>query len=336
MESFLGFYKGVLSAMAKFGCYIYQEGQRFEDIISTVRECERWGFDSIWLKDNLLPWLQSYVKEDKNAVVTCESDNDVVLECWTTLSSLASITQRIRLGAILVNSYRTPPSLLAKMVSTLDIISRGRLEFGLSAGWYRREFEAYGFDFLKASARVEMLEESIKIIKMMLTENSPVSFSGKYFKVNGAICNPKPIQRPYPPLWIGGSGKRTIEIAAKYANGWNYGLCSYEEYVAKLSLLKNCCKLVNRDHQNIMKGWQGLIIIGKHEDDVKIKISDLQSKKRIEDDGLSKISVVGTTEQVQTEIAKYISIGVDYFTASFPDLESLELFAERIMPQFKT
>ena len=322
--------------MAKFGCYIYQEGQRFEDIVSTVRECERRGFDSIWLKDNFLPWLQSYVKDGKNTVATCEPDNDLVLECWTTLSSLAPITRRIRLGAILVNSYRTPPSLLAKMVSTLDIISRGRLEFGLSAGWYRREFEAYGFDFLKASARVEMMEESIKIIKMMLTENSPVSFSGKYFKVNGAICNPKPIQRPYPPLWIGGSGKRTIEIAAKYANGWNYGLCSYEEYVAKLSLLKNCCKIVNRDYQNIMKGWQGLIIIGKHEEDVQIKISDLQSKKRIEDDGISKISVAGTIEEIQTEIAKYIRIGVNYFTVSFRDLESLKLFAERIMPQFKT
>lgn len=322
--------------MAKFGCYIYQEGQRFEDIVSTVRECERQGFDSIWLKDNFLPWLQSYVKDGKNTVATCEPDNDLVLECWTTLSSLAPITRRIRLGAILVNSYRTPPSLLAKMVSTLDIISRGRLEFGLSAGWYRREFEAYGFDFLNASTRVEMMEESIKIIKMMLTENSPVSFSGKYFKVNGAICNPKPIQRPYPPLWIGGSGKRTIEIAAKYANGWNYGLCSYEEYVAKLSLLKNCCKIVNRDYQNIMKGWQGLIIIGKHEEDVQIKISDLQSKKRIEDDGISKISVAGTIEEIQTEIAKYIRIGVNYFTVSFRDLESLKLFAERIMPQFKT
>jgi alkanesulfonate monooxygenase SsuD/methylene tetrahydromethanopterin reductase-like flavin-dependent oxidoreductase (luciferase family) len=322
--------------MAKFGCYIYQEGQRFEDIVSTVRECERWGFDSIWLKDNFLPWLQSYVKDGKNTVASCEPDNDPVLECWTMLSSLAPITRRIRLGAILVNSYRTPPSLLAKMVSTLDIISRGRLEFGLSAGWYKKEFEAYGFDFLKASARVEMMEESIKIIKMMLMENSPVSFSGKYFKVNGAICNPKPIQRPYPPLWIGGSGERTIEIAAKHANGWNYGLCSYEEYVAKLSVLKNCCKLVNRDYQNIMKGWQGLIIIGKHEEDVQIKISDLQSKKRIENDGLSKISVAGTIEQVQTEIAKYISIGVNYFTVSFPDLGSLKLFAERIMPQFKT
>ena len=322
--------------MAKFGCYIYQEGQRFEDIVSTVKECERQGFDSIWLKDNFLPWLQSYVKDGKNTVATCESDNDVVLECWTTLSSLAPITQRIRLGAILVNSYRTPPSLLAKMVSTLDIISRGRLEFGLSAGWYRREFEAYGFDFLKASARVEMLEESIKIIKMMLIENSPVSFSGKYFKVNGAICNPKPIQKPYPPLWIGGSGKRTIEIAAKHANGWNYGLCSYEEYVAKLSLLKNRCKVVNRDYQKIMKGWQGLIIIGKHEEDVQITISDLQIKKRIEDDGISKISVAGTIEEIQTEIAKYIRIGVNYFTVSFRDLESLKLFAERIMPQFKT
>jgi alkanesulfonate monooxygenase SsuD/methylene tetrahydromethanopterin reductase-like flavin-dependent oxidoreductase (luciferase family) len=162
--------------MAKFGCYIYQEGQRFEDIVSTVRECERWGFDSIWLKDNFLPWLQSYVKDGKNTVATCKPDNDPVLECWTMLSSLAPITRRIRLGAILVNSYRTPPSLLAKMVSTLDIISRGRLEFGLSAGWYKKEFEAYGFDFLKASARVEMMEESIKIIKMMLMENSPVYF----------------------------------------------------------------------------------------------------------------------------------------------------------------
>jgi hypothetical protein len=85
-----------------------------------------------------------------------------------------------------------------------------------------------------------------------------------------------------------------------------------------------------------MKGWQGLIIIGKHEEDVQIKISDLQSKKRIEDDGISKISVVGTIEEIQTEIAKYIRIGVNYFTVSFRDLESLKLFAERIMPQFKT
>ena len=321
--------------MAKFGCYIYQEGQRFEDIVSTVRECERRGFDSIWLKDNFLPWLQSYVKDGKDNVVTCEPDNDLVLECWTTLSSLAPITRRIRLGAILVNSYRTPPSLLAKMVSTLDIISRGRLEFGLSAGWYRREFEAYGFDFPKASARVEMLEESIKIIKMMLMADSPISFSGKYFKVDGAICNPKPIQKPHPPLWIGGGGERTLEIAAEHANGWNYGLCSYEEYLVKLSLLKNCCKLINRNYQNIMKGLQSLVITGNHQEDVQRKLSDLQKKKRIENDNISKISIIGTIEQVQAEIARYASIGVNYFTMSFIDLESLQLFAKEIMPQFR-
>jgi alkanesulfonate monooxygenase SsuD/methylene tetrahydromethanopterin reductase-like flavin-dependent oxidoreductase (luciferase family) len=86
---------------------------------------------------------------------------------------------------------------------------------------------------------------------------------------------------------------------------------------------------------NIMKGWQGVIIIGKHEEDVQRKLSDLQRKKRIEDDRISRISLIGTIEQVQTEIARYISIGVNYFTISFPDLESLQLFAERIMPQFK-
>jgi alkanesulfonate monooxygenase SsuD/methylene tetrahydromethanopterin reductase-like flavin-dependent oxidoreductase (luciferase family) len=221
------------------------------------------------------------------------------------------------------------------MVSTLDVISNGRLEFGLSVGWHKREFEAYGLDFLKAPTRVEMLEESIKIIKMMLMEDAPVSFAGKYFKVNGAICNPKPIQRPYPPLWIGGRGQRTLEITAEYANGWNYGLCSYEEYLAKLSTLENCCNLVNRDYQSIIKGWQGLIIIGKHEEDVQRKLSDVRRKKRIEDEKISKISVAGTIEQVQSEIARYASIGVNYFTLSFPDLESLQLFAERIMPQFE-
>src|SRR5690348_6981104 len=122
--------------MQKFGGYIYQEGKMYEEIISTVKECERIGFDSIWLKDNFFPWLQSYVNSKLNSE---KADNDPVLECWTTLSSLAPVTHRIRLGAILVNSYRTPPSLLAKMASKFDVLSNGRLEFGLSAGWYKRE-----------------------------------------------------------------------------------------------------------------------------------------------------------------------------------------------------
>jgi alkanesulfonate monooxygenase SsuD/methylene tetrahydromethanopterin reductase-like flavin-dependent oxidoreductase (luciferase family) len=172
--------------------------------------------------------------------------------------------------------------LLAKMLSTLDVISNGRLEFGLSAGWYKHEFDSYGFNFQKGSVRVAMLEESTKIIKMMLTAYSPVSFAGKYFTIDKAICNPKPIQKPHPPLWIGGGGEKTIEIAARYADGWNYGLCSYKEYMAKLSVLKNCCKLVHRDYENITRGWQGFLAIGRNEEQVQRKMSDLKGKEKKE------------------------------------------------------
>ena len=205
----------------KFACYIYQQGLEYTDIRRIVLECERLGFDSVWLKDNFTSsWLNTYFskKEDDNE----PNSKDPILECWTTLSSLATLTKRIRLGAILVNIHRIP-SVTAKMLSTLDVISNGRVEFGLSAGWYENEIKSYGLPFPKASTRIEMLEESIIIIKRMLTENQ-ASFEGKHYAIKDAKCSPKPIQKPHPPIWIGGGGKKTLQVAAKYANGWNYGL----------------------------------------------------------------------------------------------------------------
>jgi alkanesulfonate monooxygenase SsuD/methylene tetrahydromethanopterin reductase-like flavin-dependent oxidoreductase (luciferase family) len=190
----------------KFACYIYQQGLEYKDIQRIVLQCERLGFDSIWLKDNFTSsWLNAYLsyKEEES------KSGDPILECWTTLSSLATLTKRIRLGAILVNIHRTP-SVTAKMLSTLDVISNGRIEFGLSAGWYEKEIESYGLPFPNASARVEMLEESIVIIKKMLTESQASSFDGKHYTIKDAKCNPKPIQKPHPPIWLGGGGKKTL------------------------------------------------------------------------------------------------------------------------------
>jgi len=310
----------------RFGCYIYQEGLEYEDIKRIVIECERLGFDSVWLKDNFIPWLQAYLS---GANI---NEKETMLECWTTLSSLAVITKRIRLGAILVNLYRNP-SILAKMVSTLDVISNGRLEFGLSAGWYEREFEAYGIIFPKAAVRVAMLEESIKIIKKMLTERQ-VSFKGKYYSIAKAVCNPKPIQKPCPPIWIGGGGKKTLQLAAKHADGWNYGLCTYDKYVDKLSFLKDCCKLIDRNHEGMVKGWQGVMLLGKDEEELRSKM-DVLVKEVWESSGLL---INGTPEKILKEIERYVSIGVNYFTIYYPDvpdLRSLQLFAEHIIPHFR-
>src|SRR5215472_17969079 len=169
----------------------------------------------------------------------------MMLECWTTLSSLVPLTTKIRLGAILVNLYRNP-AIVAKMASTLDHISNRRLDIGLSAGWYQREAEAYGVAFPTAHIRVEMLEESVIVLRQMLStenknNNGKISFKGRYYNLSNVECNPKPIQKPGIPIWIGGGVKKTLKIVAAYADGWNYGLCTYDEYVEKLTLLKNYC-----------------------------------------------------------------------------------------------
>jgi alkanesulfonate monooxygenase SsuD/methylene tetrahydromethanopterin reductase-like flavin-dependent oxidoreductase (luciferase family) len=312
----------------RFACYIYQQGLEYMDIRRIVLECEKLGFDSVWLKDNFTSsWLNTYFsnKEDEEP-----SSEDPILECWTTLSSLATLTKKIRLGAILVNIHRLP-SITAKMLSTLDIISNGRIEFGLSAGWYENEIKSYGLPFPKASTRVEMLEEGVIIIKKMLTENQ-ASFEGRHYTIKDAKCNPKPIQKPHPPIWIGGGGKKTLQLVAKYADGWNYGLCTYEEYLSKVSILRNCCKGVGRDYEKIAKAWHAIMLLGQDDNEI------IMLKNRM-DKWKKTVAILGTPNDIIGEIKKYMVIGgVRYFTIHFPDLpdlRSLNLFAKYVIPYFR-
>ena len=312
----------------RFACYIYQQGLEYTDIIRIVLECEKLGFDSIWLKDNFTSsWLNTYFsnKEDEEP-----NSEDPILECWTTLSSLATLTKRIRLGAILVNIHRLP-SITAKMLSTLDIISNGRIEFGLSAGWYENEIKSYGLPFPKASTRVEMLEEGVIIIKRMLTENQ-ASFEGRHYTIKDAKCSPKPIQRPHPPIWIGGGGKKTLQLVADYADGWNYGLCTYEEYLSKISILRNCCKAVGRDYEKITKAWHAIMLLGQDDNEI------IMLKNRT-DKWKKSVAILGTPNDIIREIKRYMVVGgVSYFTIHFPDLpdlRSLNLFAKSVIPHFR-
>ena len=312
----------------RFACYIYQQGLEYADIRRIVLECEKLGFDSVWLKDNFTSsWLNTYFsnKEDEEP-----SSEDPILECWTTLSSLATLTKTIRLGAILVNIHRLP-SITAKMLSTLDIISNGRIEFGLSAGWYENEIKSYGLPFPKASIRVEMLEEGVIIIKRMLTENQ-ASFEGRHYTIKDAKCSPKPIQKPHPPVWIGGGGKKTLQLVAKYADGWNYGLCTYEEYLSKISILRNCCNAVGRDYEKIAKAWHAIMLLGQDDNEI------IMLKNRT-DKWKKTVAILGTPNDIIKEIKRYMVVGdVRYFTIHFPDLpdlRSLNLFAKYVIPYFR-
>jgi alkanesulfonate monooxygenase SsuD/methylene tetrahydromethanopterin reductase-like flavin-dependent oxidoreductase (luciferase family) len=350
----------------KFGCYIYQDGLEYKDILHITMECEKLGYDSVWLKDNFIPWILDYISVKSNTDNNNSSElhregkyqeqnqkqqykqkptERMMLECWTTLSSLVSVTAKIRLGAIFVNLYRNP-AIVAKMASTLDFISNGRLDIGLSAGWYEKEAHAYGVAFPPGSVRVEMLEESVIILRQMLSaekddNNGKISFKGRYYSISNADCNPKPIQKPHIPIWIGGGGKRTLKVVAKYADGWNYGLCSYDEYTEKLSVLKNYCAsnntvLGSRNYDDIIKAWHGILILGLDETELRNRKINISYKKGIRKD--SKLVIAGTPKTILDEIKRYLNIGVTYFTVYFPDLpdtRSLELFAEHIIHHFR-
>ena len=333
----------------RFGCYIYQQGLEYKDIQRIVIECERLGFDSIWLKDNFTSsWLNDYFsyKEEREAIR--RSINSPILECWTTLSSLGSVTTKIRLGAILVNLHRSP-SIAAKMVSTLDVITHGRVEFGLSAGWYEKEIKSYGLPFPDASTRLEMLEESLVIIKKMLTKQQASSFNGKHYTIKEARCNPKPIQNPHPPLWVGGGGKKTLQLAAKYADGWNYGLCTYEEYLTKLSILRNCCNTVGRNYESIVKALHTVMFLTESDKEIaslknEIYDDDITRSNSSSNDGCGvwkknpDLVIAGTANSIIREIGRYVKLGVNYFTIHFadlPDIRSLDLFARYVIPHFR-
>lgn len=356
----------------KFGCYIYQDGLSYKDVLRITLECERLGYDSIWLKDNFIPWIQDYLisRLDNNINAKSRSlrknqypqhqhiqlqqyqdphESREMLECWTLLSSLVPYTRKIKLGAVLVNPYRNP-AIVAKMASTLDNISNGRLELGLSAGWYQKEAEGYGVTFPTASTRVEMLKESVIIIRKMFdscnnnknNNHTKLSFKGKYYNISNAECNPKPIQKPYLPIWIGGGGKKTLNIVAKYADGWNYGICSFAEYLEKISFLKHYYsndnnKVTARRYKDLNRAWHGILFLGKDEEELNKRKNKLLDKKGKWKG--SNLIINGTPNTILNEITRYLNIGVTYFTIHFPDLpdtRSLQLFAEHIIPKVRS
>lgn len=283
-----------------------------------AERCEELGYHSLWMMDHLI-W-----------------GKDPIFECWTTLSALASATKKIRLGSIvLCNSYRQP-SLVAKMGATLDVISGGRLEFGIGAGWKEDEYLAYGFPFPRASVRIEQLKEAVTIIKKMWTEKRP-SFQGKYYQIREAVCEPKPIQKPHPPVFIGGEGERlTLKVVAELADWCNIS-GSPEHYKHKLKVLEKHCYKVGRDPQEISKSWIGCIVIAKESGELKEKLLKALPKNQALEDFLKK-NIVGTPVECVVKIQEYIDLGVTYFVVDVTSCinlrDDIQIFAKEVMSHF--
>jgi F420-dependent oxidoreductase-like protein len=223
--------------------------QIVDSLKNLVTRAENRGFDSFWVMDHFhqIPFIGK--------------PEEPMLESWTTISVLAGITTRIKLGTLMTGIIYRHPSILAKIGATLDVLSKGRLFMGIGAAWNEEESSAYGIPFPSVKERFLRLEEAIQIIRKMWTEEPSASFNGQYYQIKNAFCNPKPIQKPSPPIMVGGSGERqTLRIVAKYADACNlFG--SAETVKRKLSILKEHCRSVGRDYDSILKTKLGLVVI---------------------------------------------------------------------------
>jgi F420-dependent oxidoreductase-like protein len=299
----------------------------YETLKNVWVEADRLGFHSGWLFDHLfeLPLFGP--------------SREPCLEAWTVLSALSRETKQLKLGVTcLCVSYRNP-AMLAKMSSTLDVISGGRFELGIGAGWAQIEHESYGIHFGNPRERARRLEDAVTIIQKMWTEDS-ASFQGKYYSVNGAICEPKPIQKPRPLIWIGGGGEKlTLRVVAKLADGCNFIGLSPDEYEHKIDVLAKHCDSIGRRLGDVRKSWQGPVIIGRTGSEAKNKLELAVRSGDVRDKYAKEHTIAGTPEQCIQRIGKYVDLGVDRFMLSFlesaTDLNGIRLVGEKVLPSFK-
>ena len=303
--------------------------KQYEFSKSISIEADNIGFDSIYAYDHLIPYYKNDVNKN-------------IFECLTLLSSLSAITKRIKIGQIVTcNSYRNP-SLLAKITSTLDVISNGRSELGIGAGWYGREYEAYGYDFPPHATRINQLDEAITIIKTMWSNERSASFEGKYYKIKDAICNPKPIQKPHPIIMIGGSGEKyLLKVAAKHADRYNLFFGSPSDMKRKISLLKEYCKSLESSrgrnhHKDIQYSVVLPCIVRDSEEEVNEIIEQYKREDKTTEQYLKDLVggiTIGVPEKILKGINEYLDLGVTHFIFQFIGLneKSLKLFYSKVI-----
>jgi F420-dependent oxidoreductase-like protein len=289
-----------------------------DSLKNLVTRAETLDFDSFWVMDHF------------HQIPLVGKQDEPMLESWTTISVLAGITSKIKLGTMITGVIYRYPSILAKIGATLDVLSKGRLFMGIGAAWNEEESLAYGIPFPSIKERFVRLEEAIQIIRKMWTDESSTSFNGKYYQIKNAYCNPKPVQKPSPPIMIGGSGERqTLRIVAKYADACNlFG--SAETVKRKLGILKEHCKSVGRDYDSILKTKLGVVII---EDDRELARKRLQQILKVPEEQLDEFAIYGSSEDVLRQKESFEEAGIQYLIVDldpFKELDALNNFAKII------
>ncbi|MGH7984828.1 MAG: LLM class flavin-dependent oxidoreductase [Candidatus Binataceae bacterium] len=276
------------------------------------------------------------------------------LECFSTLSALATITNNVRLvPAVAAMSFRTPP-MLAKMASTLDHLSGGRLIMGIGAGWQRSEYDAHGYPYPSNLERIEQLGDAIRLMKAMWTQSAP-TYHGRFFSVDNAYNNPRPVQKPHPPIMIGGSGKRMLELVAAEAqlvnmippivNGKDFiqdpaAAVKFDkaELKRRIGMLREMLIKVRRPRDAVELSVMCLVNVARSKNDADTALAAVartMGYPNPEAARLSPVLLYGTPEEVRRELrARIEELGTTYFIVFPSSPESGELLVKQVMPEF--
>jgi alkanesulfonate monooxygenase SsuD/methylene tetrahydromethanopterin reductase-like flavin-dependent oxidoreductase (luciferase family) len=306
----------------EFGVYVPQLAFGFDDVLSRAQLCEELGFSSFWLYDHLYgPGLP----------------DQPALEGWTLATALLALTSTIRVGHLVVNNNLRHPVLLGKMATTLDVISKGRLELGIGSGSYEAEHHEGGFEWGSLRERSERLGEALEILTRMFT-GERTSFEGNHYRVADIPNLPPPVQSPRPPIHVGGVGERfTLPLVARYADVWNvptYGLARWEAVAPTLAAE---CEKLGRDPASVRRSLEAVLVVAPDEASLAAARGLAERRYRGPAWGLEDGGFIGTPQAVVDRIGEQIDKGITLFVFFIHDRgepDTLRLLAEEVVTHF--
>jgi F420-dependent oxidoreductase-like protein len=292
----------------------------FETIAGIAETADGSGFDSVWVMDHFYQ------------ILNVGPETDPMLEAYTLLGALAARTSKVSLGTMVTGVTYRNPALLAKEVTTLDIISSGRAILGIGAAWNEHEHTDLGFGFPPVKERMDRLEEALQICRAMFSEER-ANFSGSYYNVSDAMNNPRPIRPEGIPILIGGGGeKRTLRLVAQYADACNF-FGNLDEIRHKLDVLERHCQDVGRDPAEITKTRLGGLIIAPTAAEYEAKGAAISAQRNIPKERLEGYFVGGDPDGVAQQVHDYLDAGLDGLIFNIPDsydLETVQLAGEAL------
>jgi F420-dependent oxidoreductase-like protein len=311
----------------RFGLQVAPQQTTVEELKEVWKEAEALGFDTLWTNDHLLP-----------SVGPADESN---LESWSLLAAMATVTSRVKIGALVTSNTFRHPAVLAKMATTIDHLSNGRLILGIGSGWFEREHQVYGVAFPSVKDRGKALGEALEVITKLWSSDSPVSFKGQYYTLVDAPFMPKPVQKPYPPIMIGGIGeRRTLPLVARYAQMWNIPSLEPQKIAEKNKILEQACQKAGRNCAEIERSYLTPLYIKADPAAAQGLLERLAGLRKITVDEARKTVLVGDPAAIRQQPQAYIDVGVTHFIINLRrpglyDREGVRLFAKEVMPAFR-